>query len=95
MYLEQIPENDNTRKIVSEALKKICGKSIDFRYARRVRKRDPNTPRRILIHVKHISEKMELLRNTCKYRCVVNNFGNENAFNNELETCQTNYIKRL
>ena len=94
LYLEQIPENENTRKIVSETLQKICGKSIDFRYARRVGKRDPNTPRRILIHVKHISDKMELLRNACKYRCVVNNLGNENVFNSELETCQTNYIKK-
>ena len=95
LYLEQIPENENTRKIVSETLEKICGKSIDLRYARRVGKRDPNTPRRILINVKHISDKMELLRNSCKYRCVVSNFGNENVFNSELETCQTNYIKRL
>ena len=84
LYLEQIPENENTRKIVSETLKKICGKSIDFRYVRRGGKRDPNTPRRILIHVKHISDKMELLRNACKYRCVVDNFGNENVFNSEL-----------
>ena len=59
-----------------------------------VGKRDPNTPRRILIHVKHISDKMELRRNACKYRCVVNNFGNENVFNSELETCQTNDIKK-
>ena len=95
LHLEQIPENENTRKIVWETLEKICGKSIDFRYARRVGKRDPNTPRRIPIHVKHISDKMELLRNACKYRCVVNNFGNENVFNSELETCQTNYKKRL
>ena len=69
LYLEQIPENENTRKIVSETLEKICGKSIDFLYARRVGKHDPNTPRMILIHVKHISDKMELLRNACKYRC--------------------------
>ena len=94
LYLEQIPENENTRKIVSETLKKICGKSIDFRYTRWVGKRDPNTPRRILIHVKNISHTMELLRNACKYRCVVNNFRNENVFNNELDTCQTNYIKK-
>ena len=84
LYLEQIPENENTRKIVPETLKKICGP----------KKRDPITPRRILIHVKHINDKMELLRNACKYRCVVNNFGNENVSNSELETCQTNYIKK-
>ena len=63
-YLEEQPENQNTRTTVATMLRSILNKDVPFEYARRVGRRPlfSEPPRKILVKLKSYSDKMELFR---------------------------------
>ena len=62
LYIENQPEVDNTRTIVSEIFTSILNRQVPIEYARRVGKRTENGHRRILVKLTSYADKEILMR---------------------------------
>ena len=62
IYIEDQPENANTRTIVNQTLVRALGHPVQFEYARRVGRILPNQRRKILVKLQYLSDKEDLLR---------------------------------
>ena len=65
VYIEGQPENLITRNVTNQAFETALGHPVQFEYARRVGKNIPNQKRRILVKLKSLSDKENILRSDC------------------------------
>ena len=91
IYIEEQPEEINTRAITEQALSCALGQPIEFEYARRVGRVNPNQKSRILVKLKKFEDKENLLRSNCSsYRFT--NF--ETRDRSDVEKMHADYCKR-
>ena len=70
VYIENQPEHVNTRKRMNEIFSEILDRKVSFEYARRVGKYVQGQKRRILVKLKNLDDKHEILRNSGHYSFV-------------------------
>ena len=90
IYLNGQNEQGNTRSIVSSVLARVMNKNVPFEYARRVGTRtNSEHPRKILIKLKYLSDKLDLLR-TNSHNLQFENFEEKD---DTIEKVQTDFCK--
>ena len=65
IYVEEQPEQRNSRNVADEAFRRTLGHSVQFEYARRVGKPNMNQSRKILVKLKRYTDKEKILRSDC------------------------------
>ena len=92
-YLEEQPENHNTRAIVASMLRLVLNKDVPVEYARRVGRRASNetAPRKILVKLKFYSDKQELFRSINENSYVITNFVEKE---NDIEKVHHDFCKK-
>ena len=93
IYLEEQPENINTRNAVANMLKDIFNRPVPIEYARRVGKRPVNneSPRRILIKLKFYNDKEYICREFSSSRYKISNFVEKNS---DIEKVHFDFCKK-
>jgi len=93
VYSKQQAEGENVRYITARVLRDILHKEVPFKYARRVGKRKSSHNRRILINLRYLSDKQELLRQSPNSIYCIQDFKEKE--NNLVERLHMNYAKRI
>ena len=92
-YLEGQQETCNTRRLVSNTLRSVLNRNVQFEYARRVGRRptDNASSRKILVKLKFYSDKLELLQNSNDNTFSISEFSDTEHI---LEKVQHDFIKK-
>ena len=88
LYLEDLPEVEDTRTAVTRVLRDCCGYNVPLTSARRVGKKVPNSTRRILINLSSVYDKETIIQSAgrcfCKRSLNVNKYASNSAVMGEL-----------
>ena len=90
LYLDDQPEDRDTRVTVTNVLQTCCSQSVPFTSARRVGRKGPRSTRRILIHLKNVQDMELILQQSGPYRFVPYN----DEPDAEIEKLHLYYCKR-
>ena len=91
LYLHEQSENVQTRTCVNKVLTEIMGKPVPFIYARRIGKKDPLTPRKILIKFSTYSDKLKLF-SMSHNKFIFSNYVDNNS--STIEKVHLNFMKQ-
>ena len=90
LYLDDQPEDRDTRVTVTNVLQTCCSQSVPFTSARRVGRKGPRSTRRILINLKNVQDMELILQQSGPYRFVPYN----DEPDAEMEKLHLYYCKR-